>query len=110
MRLAGGQALLGQKHIVDGINLKAQPWMNKPTDTAGGYTYNKRNGAASLHSATDPVAQLERLKTLGANPQDYFKQAKQIGIDPADGVLKGKSGPDLPGRKEKKEKKDKKGK
>merc|ERR1712046_62032 len=83
-------------------------------------TYQRKNGlitsvGTTNTAQTDPMAQLNRLTELGANPSDYFKQAKQIGINPAADVLKlTKSGPDMPGRgdatqeKKKKSKKEKK--
>merc|ERR1712211_211740 len=71
----------------------------------------KRNGPASATSVTHPVNQLERLAGQGLNPQDYFKNAKQAGMNPLEGVLQKKSGPGFPDTgKEKKSKKMKKSK
>merc|ERR1712146_855491 len=62
---------------------------------------------------TSPMAQIQRLTELGANPSDYFKQAKQSGLNPMESLLKTtKMGPGMPGKgesaEEKKKKKDKK--
>merc|ERR1712216_207382 len=104
MRLGSKATAQGQMHIVDGVNLKATPWMRKATDDTRGYTYQRKNGLITSvgtcnTSQTDPLAQLNRLTELGANPADYFKQAKQSGLNPAESILKmTKSGPDLPTR------------
>merc|ERR1712061_672586 len=102
-----GASPAGQKHIVQGMDLTAQPWEFKGGDKYSGYTYNKRNGPASATAATNPVQQIARLQGMGVNTQEFFKQAKQAGVDPVQGVL-GKSGPGLPSKKSKKSDKDKK--
>eukprot|EP00403_Amphidinium_massartii_P018284 CAMPEP_0178429824 /NCGR_PEP_ID=MMETSP0689_2-20121128/31004_1 /TAXON_ID=160604 /ORGANISM="Amphidinium massartii, Strain CS-259" /LENGTH=180 /DNA_ID=CAMNT_0020051663 /DNA_START=1 /DNA_END=539 /DNA_ORIENTATION=- len=107
MRLAQKGTPEGSGQIVEGMDLKATPWNAKPLlgDKAG-YTYNKRNGPASATAQTEPIQQITRLTSLGVNPQDYLKQAKALGLNPAP------AGPDLPDRKadKKDKKKDKKSK
>jgi len=106
MRLAQKGTPMGAGLIVEGMDLKAQPWVTKPLlGDKGGYTYNKRNGAASAVASTDPVLQINRLSALGVNTQDFFKQAKATGVDVAEGVLQQRSGPDVPNGKAKKDKK-----
>merc|ERR1712039_328833 len=112
MRFAGHNTKEGQKIIVEGMDLRASPWMKKAQDLAPGYTFSKRNGAASGTDATHPHQQLDRLVGKGLNPQDFFKGSKQMGLNPAESVLKKRSGPGLPGeeKEKKKKKKKKKGK
>jgi len=81
----------------DGLDLRATPWekgrewSHGKEVQAGGYTFNRRNNAATLGGEdTDPKRQLERLSAQGVNPQDYLKMAKQLGVHPEEGVL-GKS-------------------
>merc|ERR1711874_415329 len=79
------------------IDLKAQPWANRAQDFQHGYSYAKRNGLASVAGGRiDPIHQLDRLNGLGVDTATYFKQAKQIGMNPADGVLKKGAGPSFP--------------
>merc|ERR1712232_1511474 len=95
-------------HVVDGIDLKAQPWDKNKKAYEHGYTYNRKNGPASgAGSLTDPTAQIDRLVGHGVNTQDYMKQAKRLGMNPVAAVLRQESGPGLPDvdGKEKKSKK-----
>jgi len=117
MRLSQkGTDRMGDGQIVAGMDLKATPWIKK--EAQSGYTYNKRNGAASACSVTDVVPQLDRLKGHGMNPGDFFQQANTLGMDVMEGVTKRTVGPNFPdmskGGKSKKDKKnskkDKKGK
>jgi len=112
------------KHIIDGINLKATPWMKRASDENKGYTYQRKNGlitsvGTSNTAETAPLSQLKRLADgQMVCPDDYFKQAKKLGINPAETILNmgGKNGPGLPTRgersgenkKNKSKKKDKK--
>lgn len=109
MRLAQKATPEGQFQKVQGMDLKATPWVHKDAGSDGftGYTYNKRNGPASAVASTNPVQQIGRLTGMGMNPQDFFKQAKQSGTNPVAAILN-KSGPDLPGKEDRK--KDKKSK
>mmetsp|Transcript_42806 Transcript_42806/g.118259 ORF Transcript_42806/g.118259 Transcript_42806/m.118259 type:complete len:202 (+) Transcript_42806:204-809(+) len=107
MRLAQKATPEGSGRIVGGMDLKATPWLSRGYEN--GYTYNKRNGPASMTAVTHPTSQIDRLAAMGMNPQDYFKQSKATGLNPVQDVLTSKSGPGMPGR-EKKDKKDKKGK
>merc|ERR1712098_293576 len=89
MRLGSKNTLAGSGQIIDGINLKATPWMKKASDHEKGYTYSRKNGlitsvGTSNTAQTAPLSQLTRLTELGANPSDYFKQAKQLGMNPAE--------------------------
>merc|ERR1712129_217570 len=116
MRLACNNTREGKGHVIDGMDLFAQPWMRKATDSSQGYTYLRKNG--HIHSTgtgytaeTNPINQLRRVTELGTNPCDYFKQAKDSGLlNPWDTVLKlTKAGPGLPTKREKlKEKNNKK--
>merc|ERR1712146_522404 len=90
----------------EGLDFKAKPWQNKGLQM--GYTYMKRNGPASASAVTHPVNQLERLVGQGLNPQDYFKNANQAGMNPLDGVLTKASGPGFPDDEKEKKKKSKK--
>merc|ERR1712151_1374782 len=117
MRLAQKGSKEGQNIVVEGMDLLATPWLKKAQDLAPGYTFAKRNGAASATPETHPHAQLDRLVGAGVNPQDFFMNSKQTGINIVSDVLRGKDGPDLPGKekkkkksKSKKDKKEKKGK
>merc|ERR1712032_773528 len=108
MRLESKNTREGKGHVIDGMDLLAQPWMKKATDFNQGYTYLRKNGhihstGTRYTSETDPTSQLKRLTELGTNPCDYFKQAKDSGLlNPWDTVLKlSKSGPSLPTRKDK---------
>lgn len=108
MRLAQKATPMGAGLIVEGMDLKAKPWLPKElAGDRGGYTYQKRNGPASAVAVTNPTEQIDRLSAMGVNPQDFFKQAKSKGLNPVEALLRAKSGPELPGRK-KKDKKSKK--
>merc|ERR1712039_383313 len=96
----------GQNIVVEGMDLLATPWLKRAQDLAPGYTFSRRNGAASAAPETHPHAQLDRLVGKGVNPQDFFMNSKQTGINIVSDVLRSKDGPDLPG-KEKKSKKSK---
>merc|ERR1712228_1124344 len=112
MRLGQKQTVAASVHIVDGIDLKAQPWEKGKKVYEHGYTYNRKNGPASgAGSLTDPTAQIDRLVGHGVNTQDYMKQAKKLGMNPVAAVLRQESGPGLPdgsGEQKSKKKKDKK--
>eukprot|EP00928_Gymnodinium_smaydae_P033751 TRINITY_DN24099_c0_g1_i1.p1 TRINITY_DN24099_c0_g1~~TRINITY_DN24099_c0_g1_i1.p1 ORF type:complete len:233 (+),score=73.60 TRINITY_DN24099_c0_g1_i1:190-888(+) len=114
MRMAQKNTTEGSGRIVEGMDLKATPWIRRDQQT--GYTFNKRNGAASAAAVTNPHLQLERLVGLGVNTQDYMHQAKKTGMNPVAAVLKSESGPYLPGmggeekKDSKSKKKEKKGK
>jgi len=114
MRLASIDTREGKGHVIDGMDLLAQPWMRKATDSSQGYTYLRKNG--HIHSVgtryteeTAPVNQLRRVTELGMNPCDFFKQAKDSGlINPWETVLKlEKSGPREPTKQEKLSEKNK---
>merc|ERR1712083_889941 len=117
MRLGQKQTVAASVHVVDGIDLKAQPWDKGKKIYEHGYTYNRKNGPASgAGSLTDPTAQIDRLVGHGVNTQDYMKQAKKLGMNPVAAVLRQESGPGLPDgspprdKKTKKKKDKKKGK
>lgn len=120
MRLGAKGTPEGKGHIIDGINLKATPWMKKASDETKGYTYQRKNGlitslGTSNTAQTAPLSQLTRLSEMGqVTPSDYFKQAKKMGINPVEDALGlTQSGPGLPtkgesSKKKKEKKKDKK--
>jgi len=109
MRLAQKASPLGNGTIVEGMDLKAQPWLQKDNmGDKGGYTYQKRNGAASATPSTHPTEQINRLAGQGVNPQDFFRLSKQSGLNPMEGVLRQRDGPGLPDMKKEEKKKDKK--
>merc|ERR1711924_263904 len=87
----------------DGLNFLAQPWMKKASDTQRGYTYQRKNGLITSNGITNtaetaPLQQLEKIVAAGGvDPSNYFKQAKQLGMNPAEAALgMSKSGPSMP--------------
>jgi len=116
MRMGHSATLAGRKHIVDGIDLKAEPWMKRAGEETKGYTYMRKNGLiSSLGTCTiaevDPTKQIARISEMGGvDPSNYFKSATKSGINPLEDVLKSaKAGPGMPTRGDAaKDKKDKK--
>ena len=84
MRIGQKQTVQASVHVVDGIDLKANPWDKGKKVYENGYTFNRKNGPASGNAGTDPNSQLDRLVGMGVNTQDYMIPRWKIiaGADP----------------------------